>query len=131
MSNDSIMTQVSQTQPVQTPQTTEPPLVAPPELAPPPAVIKPIKPSYRELHKYWFGYELPPKQPRRFSASRMIKLYKSVYNLDVVRIEGYKAFRHSPVLYNVYTDTGELLLDRVPLPALYLGIEDEYDNPDY
>lgn len=89
------------------------------------------KPDYRELHKKWMGYELPPKQERHYNAARMIKLWKAVYNMDVIRIEGYKFNRHGRALYNVYDQDHNLIFEKVTLEALYIGVEEEYNNPDY
>ena len=89
------------------------------------------KVNYRDETERWFGYR--PQEPAtiRVSASRVIKLWKLVYDADVRKIDGYKANRHSRVLYNVYDEKGNLFIERVPLLALLKPIEDEYYNSDY
>lgn len=87
--------------------------------------------SYRELHRRWMGYELPPKQERHYNAARMIKLWKAVYNMDVIKIDGYKFNRHGRAIYNVYDQDHNLIFEKVTLEALYIGVEEEYNNPDY
>lgn len=89
------------------------------------------KSDYRELHRKWMGYDLPPKLEKRYSASRIIKLWKLVYNMDVIKIDGYKFNRHGRAIYNVYDQDHNLILEKVTLEGLYIGVEEEYNNPDY
>lgn len=89
------------------------------------------KQDYRELHKKWMGYDLPPKQDRHYSISRITKLWKYVYNMDIRKIDGYKFNRHGRSLYNIYDANGKLVLEKVTLEGLYTGVETEYNNPDY
>ena len=89
------------------------------------------KVNYRDETERWFGYR--PQEPAtiRVSASRVIKLWKLIYNADVRKIGGYKANHHSRVLYNVYDEDGKLFLEKVPALALFEAVKEQYNNPEY
>ena len=70
--------------------------------------------------------------PKRYNFVRVKKLYKLIYNITIVKNEGYKQSRHA--LYERYyaiDEQGNIVLKDVTLNALGDQIKKEYDNPDY
>ena len=65
----------------------------------------------------------------RYSIARVQKRFKEIYDLDVVKITGYKYYRYRRYIeYDVYNSDGERILHRVTLKALaeHLIREGEY-----
>ena len=63
-------------------------------------------------------HELPPIKCR-YSITHVQKRFKEIYDLDVVKITGYKYYRYRRyVEYDVYNSDGERILHRMTLDAL-------------
>lgn len=75
---------------------------------------------YREDDLRWFGRTRPDPLPRHYSISRVRKIFKEVYALDVVKIDyGYKSNRYKYYEeYNVIDSEGKIVIDKATLNAL-------------
>lgn len=95
----------------------------------------PKKETYREKQQRWLGVQSPPPLKRRYSISRVKKIYREVYGIEVINITPYKGNRNVAFPYEMYkmveTATGRTIVERAPLFAMAEAIQEDYDNPDY
>ena len=89
------------------------------------------KTSYRERQMELTGRCDPPPLPKHYSIARIKKLFKEIYDLDVIRITttNYKS-REYYSHYKVVDDTGTIVISCASVYALgtYLDREGEYNG---
>lgn len=85
----------------------------------------------KKPREVFMQYEPRTPLPRRYSIARVRRLYKEIYNVDVVKIDtGYKGNRHRLYEhYNVLDYSGFPIIERATLNALGDHLVDigEYD----
>lgn len=88
------------------------------------------KEANKKPREVFMQYEPRTPLPRRYSIAKVRRLYKEVYDLDVVNIGGYKSNRNQLyVHYRVMDHDGNIVMDKVTLNALGDHLVDigEYD----
>ena len=75
--------------------------------------------DYKEAAQYIKPYNDKPVFKQKYSISHVQKRFKEIYDLDVVKITGYKYYRYRRyVEYDVYNSDGERIMHRMTLDAL-------------
>lgn len=75
---------------------------------------------YRDDDLRWFGRTRPAPLPRHYSIARVRKIFKEIYDLDVVKIDrGYKGDRyHYYSAYQLLDSEGNIVIEYATLNAL-------------
>ena len=72
-----------------------------------------------DFKKYIKPCNEKPLFETRYSIARVQKRFKEIYDLDVVKITGYKYYRYRRYIeYDIYNSEGKRILHRITLKAM-------------